>query len=263
MTAAADPAARWRELSGHTVLLDGFHALKHALRFGAEVPLALAADRPAALELAERLAPDLRERLAATLVEVAPETLRGLVGRPHPTGVAALAAPAPARVEELPAPDERRAPLVVLDQPRHLGNVGAVIRLAAGVGAAGVLTTGTVDPWHPTVLRASAGLHYAVPVGRAEVARLPAGPLLALDPEGEDLRGLALPAGALLAFGSERAGLSPEARARADALVSLPMRPGVSSYNLATSVAMTLYHWCATDWLATDQLATDGGPRGR
>jgi tRNA(Leu) C34 or U34 (ribose-2'-O)-methylase TrmL len=26
-------------------------------------------------------------------------------------------------------------------------------------------------------------------------------------------------------------------------LLSLPMRPQVSSYNLATSVAMTLYHW--------------------
>jgi RNA methyltransferase, TrmH family len=25
--------------------------------------------------------------------------------------------------------------------------------------------------------------------------------------------------------------------------VALPMRPQVSSYNLATSVAMTLYHW--------------------
>lgn len=241
----AGPAARWRELSDASVLLDGFHALKHALRFGAEVRLALTADRPAVLALAERLAPDLGERLAATLVELAPETLRGLVGRPHPTGVAALAAPAPTRPDALPPAAERAAPLVVLDQPRHLGNVGAVVRLAAGVGAAGVLTTGTVDPWHPTVLRSSAGLHYAVPVGRAEVAGLPDGPLLALDPDGADLRGLALPRGALLAFGSERAGLSPELRARADALVSLPMRPGVSSYNLATSVAMALYHWCA------------------
>ncbi|GAA3884884.1 TrmH family RNA methyltransferase [Streptomyces sedi] len=242
----AEAGARWRALSARHVLLDGFHALKHALRFGARVELALTADPAATRELTERLAPDLGERLAATLVDVPPETLRELVGRPHPTGVAALAAPTPADPALLPPPAERAAPLVVLDQPRHLGNVGAVVRLAAGVGAAGVLTTGTVDPWHPTVLRSSAGLHYAVPVGRTEVEALPAGPLLALDPEGEDLRGLTVPEGALLAFGSERAGLTPEVRARADALVALPMRPGVSSYNLATSVAMTLYHWCAT-----------------
>ncbi|WP_062210183.1 RNA methyltransferase [Streptomyces sp. NBRC 109706] len=237
------PAARWAELAATTVLLDGFHALKHALRFGAEVPLALATDRPTTLALAERLAPDLVERLAATLVEAAPETLRGLVGRPHPTGVAALAVPTAAGPPA--AAEARRAPLVLLDQPRHLGNVGAVVRLVAGVGAAGVLTTGTVDPWHPTVLRASAGLHFATRVGRADPGELPAGPLFALDPEGEDLRGLRLPDHAVLAFGSERAGLSPEVRARADALVALPMRAGVSSYNLATSVAMTLYHWQA------------------
>src|SRR5690606_19250193 len=66
------------------------------------------------------------------------------------------------------------------------------------------------------------------------------------DPEGQDIRGIELPDDALLAFGSERSGLSPELRARADHLVALPMRPQVSSYNLATSVAMALYHWSAT-----------------
>jgi tRNA G18 (ribose-2'-O)-methylase SpoU len=67
----------------------------------------------------------------------------------------------------------------------------------------------------------------------------------ALDAEGEDLRGVRLPDDAVLAFGSERSGLTPELRARADRLLSLPMRPQVSSYNLATSVAMALYHWSA------------------
>ncbi|MFD7096094.1 TrmH family RNA methyltransferase, partial [Streptomyces xanthophaeus] len=137
----------------------------------------------------------------------------------------------------------RLAPVVVLDNPRNLGNVGAVVRLAAGFGATGVVTRGDLDPWHPNVVRAGAGLHYATTVDRVEIATLPAGPLYALDPEGEDIRSLTLPDDALLAFGSERHGISPELRARADHLVSLPMRPQVSSYNLATSVAMTLFHW--------------------
>ncbi|WP_165986202.1 RNA methyltransferase [Streptomyces sp. YIM 98790] len=230
---------RWRELAGETVLLDGFHALKHALRFGADVPLALAADKPAAMALARDLAPDLAGRLETLLTPVAPAALAGLVPRPHPTGVAALAVPEPRPVPARPRP----APLVVLDNPRHLGNIGAVIRLAAGCGAAGVLTTGSVDPWHPHVIRAAAGLHWAVAVHRRPVEELPDGPLLALDPDGTDLRETALPPDALLAFGSERHGLSPALRARADRLVSLPMRPGVSSYNLATSAAMALYHW--------------------
>ncbi|MEU6394225.1 TrmH family RNA methyltransferase [Streptomyces sp. NPDC046939] len=236
----------WRGRAEAAVLLDGFHALKHALRFGADVPVALAVDRAAALALADDLAPDVVAHLDALLVEVEEDVLRGLVPRLHPTGVAALAA-RPARADNLAAlrSERRTTPVVVLDNPRNLGNAGAVIRLAAGYGATGVLTTGDLDPWHPTVVRGGAGLHFATAVERLTADELPSGPLYALDPEGVDIRDLKLPDDALLAFGSERSGLSPELRQRADHLVSLPMRPQVSSYNLATSVGMTLFHWSA------------------
>ncbi|NLU76029.1 TrmH family RNA methyltransferase [Streptomyces sp. HNM0575] len=249
-TGVAPLLRQWRELAGSSVLLDGFHALKHALRFGARVPLALTEDRAAVLSLARELAPDLAGRLEGLLRDVPRGTLHGLVPRPHPTGVAALAVRGG---DDLA--DARTAPVIVLDDPRHLGNVGAVIRLAAGAGAAGVLTTGTVDPWHPNVVRASAGLHFATAVRRCEPPELPPGPLYALDPEGRDLRGLVLPDDAILAFGSERHGLSDALRERADQLVALPMRAQVSSYNLATSVAMTLYHWMA------GRAPDPGGPR--
>ncbi|MEU7422230.1 TrmH family RNA methyltransferase [Streptomyces sp. NPDC040750] len=241
-----DPLTRWREHAGTAVLLDGFHALKHALRFGARVPVAVCTDRRAALVLAEELAGDVRETLDALLAEVTEETYASLVPRPHPTGVAALAV-RPSREDNLRvlASTPRTSPVVVLDDPRNLGNAGAVIRLAAGFGATGVVTTGTLDPWHPTVVRGGAGLHFATAVERLGVDELPIGPLFALDPEGEDIRGVKLPDDAVLAFGSERSGLSAQLRARADHLLRLPMRPQVSSYNLATSVAMTLYHWSA------------------
>ncbi|MFD6414952.1 TrmH family RNA methyltransferase [Streptomyces sp. NPDC060194] len=268
----AGAVARWHERAAGSdvVLLDGFHAVKHAVRFGAGVPVALAADKPAALALADDLAPDVRAALDALLREVPAEVLRGLVPRVHPTGVAALAV-RPSRAANLAAlgvagraPDlpgapgpagaptaatgtaaraPRTAPVVVLDEPRNLGNAGAVIRLAAGFGAAGVVTTGPLDPWHPTVVRGAAGLHFATAVERLDVADLPPGPVFALDAKGEDIRGLTLPDDAVLAFGSERSGLSAALRDRADALVSLPMRPQVSSYNLATSVGMALFHW--------------------
>lgn len=236
---------QWREAAAREdlVLLDGFHALKHALRFGADVRIVVADDPEAVRGLAQELAPDV-EAEVARLVRRAP--LKGLLGsgRVHPTGVAALAVrpdrgEGRARLDAMP----RTAPVVVLDNPRNLGNVGAVVRLAAGFGATGVITRGDLDPWHPNVVRAGAGLHYATTVAQVDLAALPPGPLYALDPEGEDIRALTLPDDALLAFGSERHGISPELRARADHLVSLPMRPQVSSYNLATSVAMTLFHW--------------------
>ena len=73
------------------MLLDGFHALKHAVRFQAEVPVAVTANRRAALALADDLAPDVRDALDALLTEVPEATYQALVARPHPTAVAALA----------------------------------------------------------------------------------------------------------------------------------------------------------------------------
>lgn len=241
-----DAVRAWREIADASVLLDGFHAIKHALRFGALIPSALTSDRAAVLALADELAPDVKDALDALLVPVPDASLRALVPRLHPTGVAALAV-RPSRAANLDALARlpRSAPVVVLDDPRNLGNAGAVIRLAAGFGATGVVTTGTLDPWHPTVVRGGAGLHFATAVERMDVSELPPGPVFALDAEGEDIRGLKLPDDALLAFGSERSGLSAQLRERADHLVSLPMRPQVSSYNLATSVGMTLFHWSA------------------
>ncbi|MFB6893763.1 TrmH family RNA methyltransferase [Kitasatospora sp. NPDC056327] len=227
-----------------TVLLDGFHPLKHALRFGGDVRRVLTADRAALLALAAGLAPDVVPALDGLAAELPEAALRTLAPRLHPTGVIALAVRPTAEANRAAlAVRPRTAPVVLLENPRNLGNVGAVIRLAAGFGAAGVVTTGELDPWHPAVLRGSAGLHFATAVERLDPAELPAGPLCVLDPEGADIRTTAFPDDAVLAFGTERHGVSAELRARADRLVAVPMRAGVSSFNLATSVAMGLFHW--------------------
>lgn len=250
MTVDGDEARRvaqqWRAAAPDAVLLDGFHALKHALRFGADVRTVLACDKAAVLALAAELAEDVSASIDSLAVAVPAQVLSELVPRVHPTGIAALAG-RPSRLANLDslARRPRRAPAVVLDSPRNLGNVGAVIRLAAGIGASGVITIGDMDPWHPNAVRAGAGLHFATAVERLSLAELPPGPLYALDPEGEDIRGVAIPDDALLAFGSERYGISSELRGRADRLLAVPMRPRVSSFNLATTVAMALYHWLA------------------
>lgn len=252
-TEAAEPAEapeaalrRWRAAAQQpdTVLIDGFHALKHTLRFGGEVRQVLTSDRTKLAELADGLAPDVAAAVLATAVEVPAAAVRELVPRPHPTGVAALARrPDPdqalARLRALP----RRAPVVVLDNPRNLGNVGAVVRLAAGFGATGVVTTGDLDPGTRPWCGPAAGLHFATEVARLTADQLPPGPLFVLDPEGSDIHSVPLPNEALLVFGSERHGVSQELRARADALLAIPMRPLVSSFNLATSVGMGLFHW--------------------
>jgi TrmH family RNA methyltransferase len=129
---------------------------------------------------------------------------------------------------------------VLLDDPRHPGNAGAAIGGAAAAGASGVALLGALDPWHPAVLRGAAGLHYALPVLVCELAEVH-GPVLALDADGELWR--TVPNDAVLVVGSERSGISSAVRSRADAVVSLPMRDGVSSLNLATAVSAALYAW--------------------
>jgi TrmH family RNA methyltransferase len=216
------------------VVLEGFHAVKHAVRFGAEVLGCWTADARELEDLRARLAPDVALEFAvvgvAALAAVVPRAQVVAVARrpvqPDPDGIVALPGP---------------APVVVLEDPRHLGNLGACVRVAAAAAAAGVLATGRQDPWHPDALRGSAGLHFALPVAHTRVLRPAGRPLVALDPEGEPLDPAAVPPRALLAFGTERDGLSAALLARADARLALPMRPGVSSLNLATAVAAVLF----------------------
>jgi RNA methyltransferase, TrmH family len=221
-------------------VLEGFHALKHALRFGAEVDEVLAADAAVLEELARELAPDLEGTFAGRATPVTPEVLAELVPQAPRTGVVAIARRPEVDVEALLA-GPRAEPIVLLEDPRTMGNMGACVRVAAAASAAALLSTGENDPWHPDALRGAAGLHFALPV--AGVPRLPATdrPLVAIDPDGDDLRPADLPDGAILAFGTERHGLTGELLDRADARLGIPMRAGVSSLNLATAVAAVLF----------------------
>ena len=223
-------------------VLEGFHALKHALRFGAEIEIAVAEDPASLDELAADLAPDLVGSLAARVEQVDAGALAALVPQAPRTGVVAIARRPAVDLAAVLA-DPRPAPVVLLEQPRNMGNMGACVRVAAAADAAAVLTTGENDPWNPDAVRGAAGLHFALPVAAVRAPPASERPLLAIDPEGEDLDPGTLPARAILAFGTERHGLSEELLAGAERRVAIPMRPGVSSLNLATSVAAVLFAW--------------------
>jgi TrmH family RNA methyltransferase len=221
-------------------VLEGFHALKHALRFGAELLEASSSD-PLGLErLAAELAPDLAGSLAERVVPVDAEVLARMVPQAPRTGVVAIAR-RPVVDVAMALADPQPSPIVLLEDPRTMGNMGACVRVAAAAEAAGVLTIGSNDPWHPDVLRGAAGLHFALPVAAIDV--LPSGdrPLVAVDPEGDETDLHALSPRSVLAFGTERHGLSVELLKRADARLAIPMRAGVSSLNLATAVAAVLF----------------------
>lgn len=214
------------------VVLEGFHAIKHAIRFGGEILGAWTAEPEEVENLRAWLAPDVN--LPVEVVEL--EALRAVVPRAQIVAVA--------RRPIQPDPDTVLAGpghVVLLEDPRHLGNLGAVVRVAAAAGAAGVMTVGRHNPWHPDALRGSAGLHFALPVHHLRAVRTQGRSLVALDPAGDLLVPEQIPANAVLAFGAERSGLSHDLLAQAQLKVALPMSPGVSSLNLATAVAATLY----------------------
>jgi RNA methyltransferase, TrmH family len=249
----SDPLAALRQArrDPDLVLIEGFHALKHALRFGAEILRAAITDLEVLRELAAALAPDIPERLPAGTPVISPERMHAAGLKAPITGVLAVARRPAADVPAALA-DPRPAPVVLLEHPRGLGNIGWCVRTSAAADAAGLLTTGIHDPWCPTAVRIGVGLQFALPVARvadAASSGVPQSlldcdrPLIAVDTRGETVHPRELPPRAILAFGTERHGLSEELLAHAHASVSLPMRPGVSSLNLATSVAALLYAW--------------------
>jgi 16S rRNA (guanine(527)-N(7))-methyltransferase RsmG len=122
-------------------------------------------------------------------------------------------------------------------------NVGAAIRSAAAFGASQViLLAESAHPFHPRALRASGGSVLRVQLRQGPALdKLPADlPIMALSPEGADIRQAAFPPSFGLLAGIEGPGLPAVWRRRA---VGIPISPAVESLNAAAAVAVALYEW--------------------
>lgn len=132
-------------------------------------------------------------------------------------------------------------------------NVGAAFRAAAGLGADAVLVSPRcADPLYRRSVRVSMGTVFQVPWTRIDewetgVADLHAAGIelaaLALADDAVPLDAFARnrPARVALMMGSEGDGLSPEALASADTVVTIPMTGGVDSLNVASAAAVALW----------------------
>ena len=225
------------------VILEGFHVCKHAVRYNAPIAELVTADKVSLEDMLANYAPDITNEVLGKVQVVSRhdfDTYSNILIRTPLAGKAQ-------RVHYSLAAQvfDQNKPVVLLDNPKDLENIGAVVRVAAGMDAGAVLVTGEVDPWHKNCLRGAQGLHYAVPVAhssQAEDAVPPGTPVVVFDESGQELLPMSLPGNAVFVFGSERQGVSQEWIDRADIVVRIPQAGYVSSYNLATSVAMALYH---------------------
>jgi TrmH family RNA methyltransferase len=116
-----------------------------------------------------------------------------------------------------------------------------------------VCLPGTVDPWNPKAVRASAGALFRRPVVTADREELDAWcadhgiGLLGADVSGEPPDRIGRPDRLALMVGNEGAGLSDAARARCDALVAVPMEGRTESLNVAVAGAILLYELTRTN----------------
>jgi TrmH family RNA methyltransferase len=230
---------------GTLIALEGIHALKHAVRFVAMIMDVVTDDKEQALANADLLAPELRPLIERRARVVSTAEFRSLSGQPVPTHVIAYAKRPDWDLDE--ALPQANRPTILLDDPRNSKNLGAVIRVAAATNAAGVLVHGPVDVCDPAAVRGAAGLQWAVPAVSSESLLTDLDPfraqfkLVGLDADGTPFDPRSCPGPTIFAFGSERSGLSAAVRERCDQIVSLPMRPQVSSLNLATTVSAVMY----------------------
>ena len=195
---------------------ESFHLLEEALRSDCSVKTVLAARSvESAVETHVR-------RLQGIRIAVLPDALfQSLAGTETSQGVIALVRPPRWTVEQL---FRGQALAVILDGLQDPGNAGSILRAAEAFGASGVVfLKGSVNPYNPKCLRASAGSVFRVPlVGAMDAHLLLAATeqrqieLLALMPQGTlELAETNFCRKCAIIVGSEGRGVSERLRAKA------------------------------------------------
>lgn len=189
---------------------------------------------------------DLQERVGHSIrvLEVTPDVLRSVAETETPQGVVAVF---PFVEQRPPLPGSPL--LVIADGVRDPGNLGTLLRTALGAGATGFFTTArTVDAYNPKVVRAAMGAHFRLPLRTNlgwEALEAELGPevtVIGAAVDGEvDYATAGWAAPVAVVIGNEDRGLSVEARARCAELVTIPLRGGLESLNVAIAAAALLF----------------------
>jgi RNA methyltransferase, TrmH family len=225
-------------------LAEGVRLIEELLDAGVEVQLALVSPALAETDRGAALSGRLAGRVGVR--ELSDAELSGLAATRSPQGVLAVA-----RIPsvELAAMEPGgAATALILDGVQDPGNIGTLARAAVAFGCDLLACLpGTVDPWNPKAVRASAGALFRVPVIEVAPADLwewlerHGFAVLGADAAGEPVAALPRSQRTALVVGNEGAGLGDEVRARCQRLVAVPMRAGTESLNVAVATGILLY----------------------
>ena len=149
--------------------------------------------------------------------------------------------------------DKQRALIVVCPEIANTENLGSMIRIAAAFGADAMLIgERSCDPFFRQSVRVSMGAVFKLPIVRStnivddlRSLRDRGVELIAtvLDESAEALNDVTTPARVAVLFGNEAQGLSPEHVALCDRRVTIPMKLGTDSLNVAVAAGVFLYHF--------------------
>ena len=176
---------------------------------------------------------------------VSDDLMKAIATTVNPDGVIAIGSRL--ATAQPPIPADLTLALSTIQDP---GNLGTMIRTAAGVGANGLwVSKDSVDLDNPKVLRASAGQWFRLAMGVADNLhelvssyKQQGVQIISTTSHTEtsywdvDYR-----SPTLILLGNEGAGLSDELAALADIQVKIPMEVTVESLNVATAAALMLY----------------------
>ncbi|MFN2221958.1 MAG: TrmH family RNA methyltransferase [Candidatus Promineifilaceae bacterium] len=189
-----------------------------------------------------------QEQMGRNCQAVTAELFTSISGRDHPAGLGAIVRTRWTQLEDIVVGPE--AIFVALFETSEPGNLGTILRTIDAVGAQGALLIGdSVDPFHPSAVKASMGAVFSVDVARiassealfhwAKQAGLQT---IATSAKAIDLySGAPYRLPALLLLGSEGDGLPRPIIEAADMAVTIPMAGHASSLNLAVAAGLLLY----------------------
>ena len=137
--------------------------------------------------------------------------------------------------------------VVALDEVQNPGNIGTIIRLCDWLGIGTLLMSrGCADPYGAKVVQSTAGalgaltIHYDIDL--AATLSGYDGAIIAADLDGEPIGQVSVPREAVVLFGNEGHGFSPEVKSLCTETVLIPKSPSAAgdSLNVAISAAIIL-----------------------
>jgi len=226
------------------VLVEGIRAVSEALDGGVDTQFAVVSPRLAESGAGRALAARLAGVAGVDVVDVETVDLDRLSDTEHGQGVMLVCHEPTAGLEAVAAGGR----YMVLDGVQDPGNVGTLIRAAVAFGLDGVVCLdGTVDPWSPKPVRASAGMVFRLPVVRASAAdalgRLEAVgvPLWVADAAGEDVEDHLGMESFAIALGNEGRGTRELVREKSAGSLAVRMPGGAESLNVAMAGSVLLH----------------------